>query len=110
MADSIQLDAKMMGEDPNVLNLKNDIQSLTDFKRNTAELIEKMKRTGHPLVLTVNGKAELVVQDAETYQEIADRLEAIEGVRRGLDDLKAGRTRLASDVHSNLRERYAIPD
>jgi prevent-host-death family protein len=100
----------MMGEDPSMLNLKNDIQSLTDFKRNTAELIKQMKRTGHPLVLTVNGKAELVVQDAETYQEIADRLEAIEGVRRGLDDMKAGRTRSASDVHSNLRERYAIPD
>jgi len=93
-----------------MLNLKNDIQSLTVFKRNTTALVKQMRRTGHPLVLTVNGKAELVVQDAGSYQELVDRLEAIEGVRRGLDEMKAGRTQLASDVHSDLRRRYAIPD
>jgi hypothetical protein len=41
--------------------------------------------------LTVNGKAKLVVQDAESYQkllEAKDRIEAIEGIRRGLESLK----------------------
>ena len=51
-----------------MLDLTKDIRSLTEFKRNTSELVENLKRTKHPLVLTVNGKAELVVQDAESYQ------------------------------------------
>jgi prevent-host-death family protein len=53
-----------------MLDLTQDIRSLTEFKRNTSELVENLKRTKHPLVLTVNGKAELVVQDAESYQAL----------------------------------------
>ena len=47
-----------------MLDLANDIRSLSDFKRNTVELLDRLRQTGHPLVLTVNGRAELVVQDA----------------------------------------------
>lgn len=45
-----------------------DIYSLSDFQRNTRQHIERLRRTGRPDVLTVNGKAELIVQDAEAYQ------------------------------------------
>ena len=45
-----------------MLDIANDIRSLSDFKRNTSELLERLKKTGNPLVLTINGKAELVVQ------------------------------------------------
>jgi hypothetical protein len=41
------------------------------------------------MVVTVNGKAELVVQDAEAYQALLDRIETTEGIQRGLD-VKAG--------------------
>lgn len=49
-----------------------DIFSLSDFQRRTREHIRRLRETGRPEVLTVNGRAELVVYDAETYQEIAD--------------------------------------
>ena len=58
-----------------MINLSRDIQSLSTFKRNTNELISQMKETGNPIVLTVNGKAELVVQDAVAYQQLLDTLE-----------------------------------
>ena len=57
-----------------MINLSRDIQSLSTFKRNTNELISQMKETGNPIVLTVNGKAELVVQDAVAYQQLLDTL------------------------------------
>src|SRR5262245_31574609 len=62
----------------------DDIYSLTDFQRHAKEHIERLKQTGRPEVLTVNGKAELVVQDAEAYQkllDLLDRAEALEGIR-----------------------------
>jgi len=43
--------------------------------------------------LTVNGRAEIVVQDADAYQkllEAADRAEGLDGIRRGLEDVRAG--------------------
>jgi prevent-host-death family protein len=60
-----------------MINLEQ-IHSLTDFKRNVKQFLERIKATKSPLVLTVNGKAEVVVQDASTFQEMIDRLERAE--------------------------------
>jgi hypothetical protein len=46
-----------------------DIRSLTDFQRNTKSHLKRLKATGRPEVLTVNGKAELIVQNAAAYEE-----------------------------------------
>ena len=92
-----------------MLDLANDIRSLSDFKRNTLQLLDRLRKTGHPLVLTVNGKAEVVVQDAAAYQALLDRVEAIEGIQRGLGDVKAGRTKPARRVFDRLRRKHGIP-
>jgi prevent-host-death family protein len=57
-----------------MINLEH-IYSLTDFKRNVKQFLEKIKATKSPLVLTVNGKAEVVIHDASAFQEMIDRLE-----------------------------------
>jgi prevent-host-death family protein len=72
------------------MKLTRDIQSLSTFKRDTAKVVRQLKKTGQPVVLTVNGKAELVVQDAHSYQKLLDakeRMEAIEGIKRGLESM-----------------------
>ena len=91
------------------MNLSRDIHPLTEFKRNTAEFLAQLKQTGDPLVLTINGKAELVVQDAAAYQALLDRVEAIEGIQEGLADVKAGRTKPARQVFDRLRRKHGIP-
>ena len=48
--------------------------SLTDFLRNHKELVSRVTETKKPIVLTVKGKPALVIQDAESYQELLDRL------------------------------------
>jgi prevent-host-death family protein len=60
-----------------MIDLKN-IHSLTDFKRNAKDFVEQVKATKLPLVLTVNGKAEVVVQDAETFQAMTERIQQAE--------------------------------
>ncbi len=96
-----------------MIDVSKDIHSLTDFKRNTAELVEQIKKTKHPLVLTVNGKAELVVQDAESYQaliEAVELVESIKGIRRGLEQMKRGEGRPAEEVFKELRQKLGILD
>ncbi|MCL1490061.1 MAG: type II toxin-antitoxin system Phd/YefM family antitoxin [Pseudanabaena sp. Salubria-1] len=66
-----------------MIELKN-IHSLSDFKRNAKEFIERIKSTRSPMVLTVNGKAEVVVQDAYAFQPICDRAEQAEAEIRAL--------------------------
>jgi PHD/YefM family antitoxin component YafN of YafNO toxin-antitoxin module len=96
---------------PGAIDISQDIRSLTDFKRHTAELTEQLKATGRPLVLTVNGKAELVVQDPASYQallEAAELAATVEGIRRGLEQMERGEGRLAEDVFAEFRARHGI--
>lgn len=95
-----------------MLDLRRDINSLSDFKRNTPKFMQQMKETGEPVVLTVNGRAELVVQDADAYQKLlveVDRLHALEGIKRGLDDVNNGRTLSLDEFDAQMRGRYDIP-
>ena len=72
-----------------------------------------MKKTRRPVVLTVDGKAELVVQDAESYQEILDRLErfeAIEAIRVGVAAAEQGHVQPARPPLPQLQKNIGIPD
>jgi len=92
------------------MDLSRDIHPLTDFKRNTPEFLRQLKETGHPLVLTVNGKAELVVQDAKSYQRLLDlveRLETIEAVREGLASMKRGEGRPIDEIFAEMEKELA---
>jgi len=74
----------------------SDIHSLSDFQRNTRDHIRKLKKSGKPAVLTVNGQAEVVVQSAAAYQKLVDDRELLESIRsigRGLKQAKRGEGR-----------------
>ena len=57
-----------------------DIHSLSDFQRNTKQYATQLRDSRKPVVLTVNGKAALVIQDADAYQEMLDELEIARSV------------------------------
>jgi prevent-host-death family protein len=91
-----------------MLDLAKDIQSLSHFKRNTSQVMKQMKSSGHPVVLTVNGKAEIVVQDAAAYQrlrELAEKAEMLEFLREAKADADAGRTFPAREFVEALRQK-----
>jgi prevent-host-death family protein len=93
------------------LDITKDIQSLTNFRRKSAQFLKQLKKSKRPVVLTVNGKAEAVVQDAEAYQrllDIAARADVYEAIRQGLDDIANGRTRPAEEVFAEFRLRHGL--
>jgi prevent-host-death family protein len=94
------------------MNISRDILSLTEFKRNTGELVKHMKETGSPLVLTVNGRAELVVLDAENYQAMLDQIEqaeTVKAVRESMAAFERGEGRPARAALEELRAKHDIP-
>ena len=73
--------------------------------------IERLKETGQPQVLTVDGRAEAVVLDVESYQrllELADRADAIQGIREGLESAARGEGRPAAEVYAEFRSKYGL--
>ena len=91
--------------------LEQNIYPLVDFERHTVEFVKQTRETKQRLVLTVNGKAELIVQDADSYQQILDRLarlEAIVAIRQGLRDLEEGRVRDAREAMKDLHTKLGL--
>jgi prevent-host-death family protein len=94
-----------------MLDITTDIQSLTTFRRRSGDFMKHLKRSKRPLVLTVNGKAAAVVQDAEGYQrllDIAARADAAEGIRQGLADVKKRKTRSAREFFDEFETAHGI--
>ena len=88
-----------------MVNLKDDINSLSDFKRNTSKFLKRLKRSGRPVILTINGRAEIVVQDAESYQnllEISERLDTIEALKPAIAEMKLGKGESQESVFAEL--------
>ena|SRR5689334_22055312 len=94
------------------MKLSRDIQSLSVFKRDSAKLIKQLKKSGEPMILTVNGKAAAVVMDPDTYEAYArekDHLDVIAAVRKAREDVKAGRVRDAEEFFDEMFAKYDIP-
>jgi prevent-host-death family protein len=94
------------------MKLTRDIQSLSVFKRDSSKFIKQMKKTGKPIILTVNGKAAAVVHDPDSYQEYLrekDRQETIAAVKRGIADFEAGRVTEAEVFFKEFEKKYGIP-
>lgn len=88
-----------------------NIHSLSDFQRNTKDHIRKLKESGKPAVLTVNGEAEVVVQSAEAYQRLLDDCELLDSIRsisRGLEQAKRGEGRGMREFLEALATEHGI--
>ncbi|PZV06758.1 MAG: type II toxin-antitoxin system Phd/YefM family antitoxin [Leptolyngbya sp.] len=94
------------------LDLRN-IHPLSDFQRSAKTFLATLKDTHAPIVLTVNGKAAVVVQDAESYQRLLERIELLEslaGIRKSLDEFEQAQGIPLGEAFQQLRQKHDIPD
>jgi len=95
-----------------MLDTSQEIAAQPDLKRDAVELIRELKKAGQPIIITINGKVELAVEDAPSVRkllELVDRLETIKGIRAGLEEMKAGKGRPAEELFEELRQEFDIP-
>lgn len=77
------------------------------MNNDTSSLIAQLKDLGQPIVLSINGKAEITVRDEGSYQkllELVERIETIEALKVGIDEMKAGKGEPAEKVFQELME------
>jgi prevent-host-death family protein len=98
-----------------MLDLTQDIQSLTTFRRRSGDFMKQLKKTRRPVVLTVKGKAAAVVQDAEAYQRLLDIAAAAdvrEGIRQGLEEARKGQGQPAreffKEFDAEIKQKYGL--
>ena len=94
-----------------MLDITRDIRTLSEFKRNTTRLLRQLRKTGEPIILTLNGKAEVVMVNARAFQKLQQALhrwETVEGIREGLEDMRAGRTISLKDAREEVKRKYGV--
>ena len=85
--------------------------SVTDFQRNLKHYVGRLREKKTPMVLTVNGRAELVVQDANSYQVLLDRLERAEtlaAIRQGREQFERGEGIPIKQAERRLRRQHGF--
>ena len=86
---------------------------MTDFLRNHKAYLARLKETKTPEILTVNGRAELIIQDAESYQDLLDRLHRLEtlaAIREGMASAERGEGKPAEQVFAEMQAKYGLHD
>lgn len=94
-----------------MLDITKDIQSLTTFRRRSGDFMRLLKKNKRPVVLTVNGKAAAVVQDAEAYQRLLDAAASAdvkEGIRQGAEHARRGRIRPVRDFFEEFEAKDGL--
>lgn len=86
------------------------ITSITDFARRYQAMYRALKKSGKPHVLTINGKAAMVVQDAQAYQRMMELLDG-QYVRAMVEEAENDPRPSLSDAESRaaiarLRKRW----
>ncbi|ELS05276.1 prevent-host-death family protein [Xenococcus sp. PCC 7305] len=91
----------------------SDIHPLSEFQRGAKAFLARLKETKAPMVLTVNGKAAAVVQDAESYQQLIERMELLEsivGIRKSIEEFDQGQGMALKEAWKQLQAKYDLPD
>lgn len=88
-----------------------DIHSVTDFTRNAKAYIHQIRTTKSPMALTVNGDAQVVVQDAEAFQSMVDELERgrfVAAMRESEADAREGRVEELDEAFAGVRAELGV--
>ena len=90
------------------INIREDILSITELKKNTHKILKQIHSTHRPVVLTVNGKAEAVLIDAIQYEKMIQAFNMAKMVKPAEDDVKEGRTRSVKEFFKEFKSGKEI--
>ncbi|HKO58699.1 MAG TPA: type II toxin-antitoxin system Phd/YefM family antitoxin [Thermoanaerobaculia bacterium] len=88
------------------VRLNSDIKPVSEFRANAAELIEQVKSSGRPLVLTQRGHSAAVVLDVAEYERMVEEIELLSDVRTAIEQIEAGEGVSDREAKAQLRRRF----
>ncbi|MFH0919889.1 MAG: type II toxin-antitoxin system Phd/YefM family antitoxin [Fibrobacterota bacterium] len=90
------------------LSVTDDIRSITDLKRHTNDILGQIHKTGRPVVLTINGKAEAVLMDAREFDKLSAAVHMMQLLQPAEEDFKDGRHQEARAFFKEFRRAKKI--
>jgi prevent-host-death family protein len=90
-------------------NIPENIKSVSDLKKKTREIFKQMHYTGSPIIITVNGKPNAVLLDAEVFERKLKALDIAVLLSEAEDDVNKGHIRQARNFLKELKNVAKVP-
>ena len=92
------------------LSVANDIVPIAEFKAGISQWFKKLRGSGHPLIITQNGKPAGVLLLPREYDDLVYRKSFLDSVARGIADAESGRVSQTGDLKAVLHSRRNTDD
>jgi prevent-host-death family protein len=89
------------------MRYSSQIKPISYFKANAAEVLAQLAERREPLVITQNGEAKAVLQDAASYEETQETLALLKILALGNQDIASGRSKPIGEVVARLKTKRA---
>ena len=85
------------------ISISKGIVPVGEFKTNISKWLKKIRQTGHPLIITQNGRPAGVLLTPQEYDNLTHRKQFIESVARGIDDAESGKVYSTEQIQDELK-------
>lgn len=90
------------------ISLTEDVKTMTELKNEPEKLVEQVHQTGRPIVVTKNGKPDIVVMDAAAYERQLKSANLAQLLAEGEADIKTGRTQPYEEFIKEFRRAKKV--
>jgi prevent-host-death family protein len=87
------------------ISITNDIVPIAEFKTSLSKWFKSLQNTGHPLIITQNGKPAGVLLSPNDYDELVYNKSFLDSVGRGITDADSGITYRTKELRAALTSR-----
>ncbi|OFY13079.1 MAG: prevent-host-death protein, partial [Bacteroidetes bacterium GWF2_39_10] len=87
------------------ISVTNDIVPIAEFKTSISKWFKSLQNTGHPVIITQNGKPAGVLLSPNDYDELVYRKSFLDSVGRGIADAESDRTYSTEQIKTALTAR-----
>ncbi len=87
------------------ISITNDIVPIAEFKAGISKWFKTLKATGHPLIITQNGKPAGVLLSPGDYDALVYKKSFLDSVGKGIADAESGQTLQTNEVRMALKAR-----
>ena len=91
------------------ISLTEDVKTVSELKKHIRSVFQQIHQTGRPVVVTVNGKPDVVLVDAELFERRLRSINLAALLGRGEEDIRRGRTKPARAFLEEFRRAKKIP-
>ncbi|TVQ99954.1 MAG: type II toxin-antitoxin system Phd/YefM family antitoxin [Desulfovibrionales bacterium] len=86
------------------MKLSTQIKPISYLKAHAAEIVRGLADQGHPLIITQNGEAKVVLQDIKAYEQMQETMTLLKILALGMNQIEAGKIQPVADVIQQIRD------